>query len=308
MAILFKCDNSNQEPWLAALRQHLPDFDLRIYPEIGAVEDIDYAFVHAPPTGLLKSLPNLKAVFSLWAGVEHITRDPELPKVPIVHMAERGMATSMAEYVAAQVLRFARRLDDYRDQQLSGRWQPLPHVLPWHRRIGILGLGHLGQAAASALLALGYDVAGWSRSPKSIAGVTSFSGADGLSAMLARSNILVCLLPLTASTMGVLNRELFAKLPRGAFLVNCARGGHLVEGDLLSALADGQLAAAALDVFSEEPLPDDHPFWRHPKIFITPHSSAPTIPETAVESVAANIRGFEAGRPLKHVVDLAQGY
>jgi glyoxylate/hydroxypyruvate reductase A len=308
MALLFKCDNSDPAPWLAALATQAPELDLLVFPELGRREEIDYALVYAPPSGLLASLPRLKAIFSLWAGIDHFRSDPALPELPVVRMVERGMTAGMTEYVVAQVLTFHKRLPEYRAQQIERRWQPLAYKMPWQRRVGILGLGVLGCDAADKLAALRFDVAGWSRSPKRIPGLTCYHGEDGLAAFLARSEILVCLLPLTPATEGLLDYRLFAQLPRGAFLINCARGGHLVEPDLLAALDSGQIAAAALDVFAEEPLPPAHPFWDHPRITVTPHVAAFTVPETAVESVLANIRRIEAGEAPENVVDFDRGY
>ena len=206
------------------------------------------------------------------------------------------------------VLAFNKRFDDYAAQQRKGEWQPLPYCPPWELKVGILGLGELGLCAAKLLKHIGYDVAGWSRTPKDIEGLRCYAGAQRLAEMLARSQVLVCLLPLTPSTRGILNASLFQQLPRGAYVINCARGGHLVESDLMAALDEGHLAGAALDVFEEEPLPAGHPFWKHPEIAVTPHASAPTIPDTAILSVGESIARFEAGEGLRYVVDFKRGY
>jgi glyoxylate/hydroxypyruvate reductase A len=218
------------------------------------------------------------------------------------------MTDAMSEYVALQVLRLHRRDLDYRTQQEAGVWRELDQQNAGKRRIGILGLGVLGQDAATKLRALGFDVAGWSRSEKAVAGVRSYAGAAGLAPLLGRSEIIVCLLPLTAETEGILNKSTLALLPKGAALVNAARGAHLVEEDLLAALASGQISAAALDVFREEPLPVDHPFWHHPRVVVTPHIAAFTNPATAAPIILDNIRRFAEGRPLINRIDPARGY
>ena len=308
MTLLFKCDHTDPGPWLAALAEHLPEREIRVFPEVGAPEDIDYALVYEPPPGLLASLPNLKAVFSLWAGVDHLASDPELPPVPVIRMVERSMTATMTAHVVQQVLDLHTHALDYRAQQAARHWEQLELKAPWERRVGILGLGSLGRDAAEKLADLRFDIAGWSRSPKEIAGIACYHGEDGLSDFLARTEILVCLLPMTEATRGILSRPLFDRLPRGAALVNCARGGHLVDADLLAALESGQISSAALDVFNEEPLPADHPYWGHPRVVVTPHVAAFSVPDTAVESVAANIRRMEAGEAPLYVVDFARGY
>ena len=308
MTLLFKCDHTEPGPWLAALAAQLPEREVRVFPEVGASEDIEYALVYEPPPGLLASLPNLKAIFSLWAGVDHLASDPELPPLPVIRIVERSMTATMTAHVVQQVLDLHTHALDYRAQQAARHWEQLELRAPWERRVGILGLGSLGRDAAEKLTALRFDVAGWSRSPKQIAGIACFHGEDGLTDFLARTDILVCLLPMTEATRGILSRSLFDRLPPGAALVNCARGAHLVDDDLLAALADGRISSAALDVFNEEPLPADHPYWGHPRVVVTPHVAAFSVPATAIESVAANIRRMEAGEAPLYVVDFARGY
>ncbi len=308
MALLFKCDDTELEPWLEALAGQLPDREVRLFPEVGPKEDIEFALVHAPPPGLLASLPNLKAVFSLWAGADHLRSDPDLPPVPVVRMVERCMTASMTSHVVHAVLAAHVQAAAYRGFQAERRWQQLDLKAPWERRVGFLGLGTLGGDAAGKLTALSFDVAGWSRTPKEVPGLACYHGANGLAEFLARTDILVCLLPMTAKTRGILNRDLFDRLPRGAYVINCARGGHLVGEDLLRALDSGQLSGAALDVFEEEPLPEGDPFWAHPNILVTPHIAAFSVAETAIESVVANIRRIEAGEPPLHTVDFERGY
>lgn len=308
MTLLFKCDMTDPEPWLAALAKQLPDREIRIFPNLEPREEIEFALVYEPPAGLLASLPNLTAIFSLWAGIDHFGSDPELPSVPVIRMVERAMTAAMTAHVVQQVLSLHASASAYRALQAERRWQQLELTAPWHRKVGILGLGTLGRDAAEKLVALRFDVAGWSRTPKQIPDVTCYHGGDRLNDFLARTEILVCLLPLTAATQGILNADLFARLPQGAGIINCARGGHLVERDLLRALDEGQISAVALDVFNDEPLPEDHPFWTHPQVLVTPHIAAFSVPATAVESVVENIRRIEAGQTPLYVVDFDRGY
>ncbi len=308
MTLLFKRDMFAPEPLLAALAKMMPEREVRVFPDIEPSADIEYALVYAPPPGLLASLPNLKAIFSLWAGIDHMASDPELPPLPVIRMVERSMTATMTAHVVQQVLGLHTQAATYRAQQAERHWEQREQTAPMDRRVGILGLGSLGRDAAEKLTGLRFDVAGWSRSPKEIEDISCYHGDEGLVEFLARTDILVCLLPLTAATEGILNAEHFAQLPRGASIVNCARGGHLVEADLLDALGTGQLDGAALDVFNEEPLPEDHPFWGHPKIVVTPHIAAFSVPETAVESVVANIERIERGEPPHYVVDFGRGY
>ena len=309
MALLFRSTVDSAARWRAQLTRLTQELEVRVWPEIGDPAAIDYALVWRPEPGFLASLPNLKLILSLGAGVDHLLGDPRLPlHLPILRLVDPHMTDAMSEYVVLQVLRLHRRDLDYRNQQGAGVWRELDQQNAGQRRVGILGLGELGQDAAKKLKALGFDVAGWSRSEKAVEGVRSYAGAVGLAPLLGRSEIIVCLLPLTAETEGILNKRTLALLPKGAALVNAARGAHLVEEDLLAALASGQISAAVLDVFREEPLPVDHPFWHHPRVVVTPHIAAFTNPATASPIILDNIRRFEEGRPLLNRVDPARGY
>ena len=251
----------------------------------------------------------MKLIVGLGAGVDHLLGDPLLPReVPIVRLVDPYMTDAMSEYVALSVLRLHRQDLDYLTQQRARVWQEREQKNAVERTVGILGFGTLGQDAGRKLKALGFDVAGWSRATKEIAGFASYAGPAGLDSLLARSEILVCLLPLTAETTGILNEAAFARLPRGAGLVNAGRGGHLVEADLIPALDSGQLSGAVLDVVGEEPLPAGHPFWRHPRIILTPHVAAETHPPTAAPIIREAIRRCEAGLPVENQVDLTRGY
>lgn len=307
MAVLVRSDSA--EPWKAELRKQFPDLEVRIWPAIGDPRDIDVAIVWKPQSGLLASLPKLRLIASLGAGVDHLFVDPELPRhVPIVRLVDPYMTEAMSEYVLTQVLRLHRQDLAYLTQQRAGVWREHPQPNAAERRVGILGLGTLGRDAARKLAVMGFQVAGWSRREKRLPGIESFHGEGGLEALARRSEILVCLLPLTPDTDGILDRRLFARMPRGGAIVNPARGGHLVEADLIAALDGGQLSAAVLDVFREEPLPADHRFWSHPRIIVTPHVAAATNPATAALVIADNLRRLYQGRPLLNLVDPQRRY
>jgi glyoxylate/hydroxypyruvate reductase len=309
MALLFRSSVDSAARWSGQLAGLMPGLDIRIWPQIGDPAQIDYALVWRPEPGLLASLPNLKLILSLGAGVDHILADPHLPPgVPIARLVDPYLTDAMSEYVVLQVLRLHRRDLDYRAQQEAEIWRELPQKNAGERPVGILGFGEIGQDAGRKLKGLGFPVSGWSRRQRTVAGFSTYAGAAGLARLLAATEILVCLLPLTAETQGILCAETFAGLPKGAGLVNAGRGGHLVEEDLIPALDGGRLSAAALDVFRDEPLPAGHPFWRHPRILVTPHIAGTTNPLTAAPIVLDNIRRFEEGRPLLNRVDPARGY
>ncbi len=309
MALLFRSSIDSEARWKPQLARLMPELEVRIWPKIGDPAEIDYALVWRPEPGLLASLPNLKLILSLGAGVDHILCDPYLPRgVPIVRLVDPYMTDAMSEYVILQVLRLHRQDPDYRAQQEKGLWLELDQKNAAERTVGILGFGALGQDAGRKLEGLGFDVALWGRRQRTVEGLRGYAGSAGLPALLGRSEILVCLLPLTAETEGILNAATLVMLPKGAALINAARGRHLVEEDLLAALASGRLSVAVLDVFRDEPLPASHPFWHHPRIVVTPHVAAATHPPTAAPIILDNIRRFEAGRPLLNRVDPAQGY
>jgi glyoxylate/hydroxypyruvate reductase len=309
MTLLFCSTVDSAARWKARLARLAAEIEVRTWPQIGDPADIDYALVWRPPSGLLASLPNLKLILSLGAGIDHVLGDALLPPgVPIVRLVDPYLVAAMSEYVVLQVMRLHRQDLDYRAQQEARIWRELPQENAGERPVGILGFGEIGHDAAQKLKGLGFPVSGWTREPREIAGFRTHAGAAGLPHLLAGSQILVCVLPLTAETRGILNARTFAFLPRGAGLVNAGRGDHLVEEDLIPALDSGQLSAAALDVFRDEPLPPGHPFWRHPRILVTPHIAGITNPETAAPIVLDNIRRLEAGRPLLNRVDPARGY
>ncbi len=309
MTILFYSETDAPEPWRKALARELPELELRVWPDLGALEQVSYALVWKPPHGLLKTLPGLKAILSLGAGVDHLLLDPDLPRsVPIVRMVDAGLAPQMSEYALYGVLHFHRSMDRYADQQRHRDWRQLSAVPAPQRAIGVMGLGVLGGDFVRKLAVLDFKVLGWSRTPRSLPGVTSFHGPEGLGPFLAQTEILVNFLPLTPETAGILNASTFARLPRGACIINIARGDHLNERDLLAALDRGQLGGAMLDVFRREPLPSDHAFWHHPLVVITPHIAAQAIAELMVSQVIDNIRRIERGEPPLGLVDPVRGY
>jgi len=309
MALILRTDASRAVAWRDAFRRQAPDIDIRMWDAPGDAADIEFALVWKPARGGLRTFPNLRAIFSIGAGVDHLFTNPDLPEgVPVVRMVEAELTRGMTEYVVLHVLRHHRRQREIETNQRTEIWDVIETPTAPSRRVGIMGLGELGGAGARALAALEFDVAGWSRSPKEIPGVESFHGDFGMGAFLARSEILVCLLPLTPATEGILNTELLSKLPKGASLINAARGGHQVEEDILAALESGQLSEATLDVFREEPLPSGHPFWRHPRVTVTPHNASLTDPDGAVRQVLANIERIRRGEPPTNIVDPEAGY
>ena len=295
--------------WQEPLRREIPDLDFRDWKAIEDKASVTFALCWKPPPGLLLQYPNLRAVSSMGAGVEHLLGPDQVPAhVPIVRVVDDTMTAEMSEYIVLHVLRQHRQQPLFAERQREGKWDWRFNRATSEVTVGILGLGELGQDAAAKLGPIGFKVRGWSQGRKRIDGVESFAGLAELPAFLSACDFLVCLLPLTAATENILNAKLFAQLPAGAHLVNVARGAHMVEADLVTALDAGQLASATLDVFREEPLPAGHPFWTHPKITVTPHISAVTRPEHVAPQIAENYRRALAGQPLLNLVDRTRGY
>ncbi len=309
MRILFHAVDANPAPWLADLQAALPQAQLRVWQE-GDDAPADYAVVWKPPASMLRERRDLKGIFNLGAGVDAILQlGEDLPAgVPIVRLDDAGMGAQMAEYVIYAVMRYFRRFDQLDVQQASGQWR---FVKPQERAgfsIGILGLGVLGSRIAAALSPFGFPLHGWSRTPKTLDGVTCHHGPEGFDAFMAASRVVVCVLPLTPETTGILNRDTLSRMPRGGYLINVARGAHLVEEDLSVLVQSGQIAGATLDVFRQEPLPAGHPFWQEKRITITPHIAAVTLRGDSVRQIAAKIERMEAGDPVPGVVDRQRGY
>lgn len=310
MAVIVKAGGAF-EMWTQELRARLPDVELREWESPGDPASVEVAVVFKPEPGSLRRFPNLKAILSTGAGVDGIMTDPDLPPgVPIARLNDPWMSMRLVQYAAHWVLRLHRRFEVYENQQRRRQWRPLDEPEPDGAapRVGILGYGVIGRMTGDALLKLGYRVAGWTRSLGEHGLVETFWGEAMLVPFLERSDFLICLLPLTDATRGILNARTLAALPEGASLINMGRGGHVVEADLLAALDFGRLARAVLDVFPEEPLPPEHPFWSHPRVVVTPHVAGITNPLTAADQIAANIRRALAGEPLENVVDVGRGY
>jgi glyoxylate/hydroxypyruvate reductase A len=293
--------------WHRALAAALPEATIAVWPD--TLEDPDYALVWKPPAELFSRARPKRAIFNLGAGVEVLLALPSLPRhVPVIRLEDAGMAAQMAEYVTLAVLSAYRESAAYAAQQRERRWHPRQRLPKARFGVGFLGFGVLGQAVAAALAPFGFPLFGWSAARKDVSGVRSFAGRAELSAFLGSSRVLVCFLPATSETRDLLDRATLSELPRGAHLVNVARGGVVVDHDLIDLLDDGHLASATLDVFRDEPLPPDHPFWTHPRITVTPHVSAVTLVEDSIAQVAAKMRRLERGQPVTGVVDPARGY
>ena len=296
--------------WKKTLDQEQRDIDVRLYPdEIGDIDDITTALVWDPPSGLLASLPKLKLIQSLGMGVDHILKHEDLPEgVPIARIVDPDLVTRMSEYCVHSILHYHREADRYDRYQAERLWKPIPYPAASSRRIGIMGMGKIGADTAMKLKSIGFDVAGWSRSPKNVPSVPSFHDKDGFRHFMQHSEFIVCLLPLTPDTEGILCASTFNMMPDGGGIINVARGGHVVEEDLIAALDSDKLSFAKLDVFRQEPLPKHHPFWTHPKIRITPHNAGITNPETAAAQIIKNHRLALRGLTPNNIVDRARGY
>ena len=307
--LLLVGDADDEAGWHAALSAALPDEPV-LLPGPGLDRAaVTVAVVAAPPPGALAGLANLRLIQSLWAGVDGLLGDPTMPEtVPLARLVDPALTAEMRESVLLHVLSLHRRLPDYRAQQQARRWRPLPQRRASDCKVGVLGLGVMGAASALALAGLGFEVWGWSRSPRALDGVRCVSGDDGLARLLGGCRILVNLLPLTPETGGVLGADLFGQLAPGAGLVNLGRGRHLVEADLLAALESGRLGHAVLDVLAVEPAAPAHPFWSHPRITLTPHVAAASSPSSAALVAARAVRDLRAGRPVANLVRRGAGY
>jgi len=309
MAIAFISEWDNGDRWRREIERHIGPSDWRNWPDLGKLEDIDVALAWAPPVGLLATLPNLKMIVSLGMGVDHLLKDTALPAhVPVTRIHDPQLIDQMVEYALLASLRVLRLSDDYDALQRQAQWQRLQLREARDCRVGVMGLGAIGREVAKAHLAQGFTVRGWARRAHKIDGVECFDGNGGLAPFLAETDILICLLPLTPETRGIIHARTLALLPKGAHVVNIARGGHVLDADLLGALDNGHLSGATLDVFNAEPLPAEHPFWRHPKIRITPHIAGQTNARTASPGVAENISRLRAGQPLYNLIERAVGY
>ncbi len=294
--------------WRDCVAELLPGLDLRIFPEVGNPAEIRYlAFMH-PDFDAIPPLPNLKAMFSRSAGVEAFIHHPKMPRVPLGKIEPSGGDPMMTEYVIMHVLRLHREMPLYQVAQAKGEWLRRPIVRPDARRVGFLGLGLMAKAPALILKSLGFPVSAWVRNPRAEADIPIFHGPDQLEPFLRQTDIVVCLLPLTRETEGILCARNFALMPKGGMVINIGRGRHLVEADLIAALDSGQLSYAALDALHPEPLPADNPLWSHPKVTVMPHVARRPTERQLVAEIAANIRSIEAGGGLLQEIDKSTGY
>ncbi|WP_134500602.1 2-hydroxyacid dehydrogenase [Microvirga pakistanensis] len=287
---------------------NLPDL-----PFVSDADEVDpaqvrYLMTWDFPSDLATRYPNVELIFSTGAGIDQVINAELPPKARLVRMVESGVTAMVRDYVVMAVLALHRDLPAFLEQQRKKIWKARDFVWADQRRVGILGLGQLGSTVAEALRSFGFQISGWSRTPKDIAGINCHHGADGLNAMLTETDILVCLLPLTDATRGILNADLFGRLPRGAALVQAGRGGHMDQQALLDALNRGQLSGAFVDVTNPEPLPAESPLWSHPRVILTPHVAGHSRAETAAEATVENIRRHRAGQPVTGLVDPARGY
>ena len=306
MHITFFSKDTKPEPWVSALRQQLPE--ARVEAWAPGADPADYAVVWAPPQDFLDAQPRLKGLFNIGAGVDALMQLRLPTGVPVVRLDDAGMSVQMAEYVCHAVIRYFRELDVYAEEAQQARWAFRRPRVRADFTVGVMGLGVLGQRVTQALRGFEFPVVGWSRTPRQVDGVTCHAGAEGFGAFLGASQVLVNLLPLTPGTENILNRDTLAQLRTGAYVINVARGAHVVDADLLALLDSGHLAGATLDVFRTEPLPAEHPFWQHRHITVTPHTSARTLRDESIAQIAGKIRALERGEAITGVVDPLRGY
>jgi glyoxylate/hydroxypyruvate reductase A len=309
MNIHFCCVGAKAEPWVAGLREALPGDHVTEW--VPGAPPADYAVVWSPPQQFLDEQPQLKALFNIGAGVDALLKLRLPPQATVIRLDDAGMSVQMAEYVSHAVIRHFREFDGYEADIRSSKWSYRKPNLRADFPVGIMGLGVLGERVARTLLQFDFPVNGWSRSPRTMEGIRCFSGEAGMRDFLAATRVLVCLLPLTPQTENILNQETLSKLRPGAYVINVARGAHLVDEDLIALINSGHIAGATLDVFRTEPLPAEHAFWKHPKISITPHTSARTLREETIAQIAGKIRAVESGTPISSlagVVDPKKGY
>ena len=308
IAVGYKSDPVRGAVWSEVFRSKLPQASFRMWPEIGAGETVEYLIAWLPPPELGRVFPNLKVLFSIGAGIDQLNLDAIPPHVTIVRMLDPDLTRGMVEYATFGVLALHRDIPHYVSDQQAGHWSYRPLQRAAERRVGIMGLGILGQALAESLKPFGFPLRGWSASPKTIEGMDTFAGPEQFGAFLAGCDILVCLLPLTDATRGILCRATFERLSMGARLLNAARGGHLIEDDLIAALASGRIDCAILDVLQTEPPAADHALLRHPRVIVTPHIASATLPQAAAERVCRLIDRHRLGLPMEGVIDRRRGY
>lgn len=309
MSVLIVSPGKDPEKWVEALKNQHPGMNIYVYPEEHDPQEVEFALCWNHPRGLFKNYPNLKVIASMGAGVDHIVNDPGLPDdVKITRVVDEMLTNDMSDFVLSQVMNHVRGLHGYTKAQKDKKWETFQYKRPKDTKVGIMGLGVLGNDAANKLTKNGFDVYAWTRTQKECNNITCFHGKEQLEEFLKNSEILVCLLPLTEDTENILNADLFDMLPEGAYVINVARGQHLVEHDLMEMIDKGHLSGASLDVFREEPLPEEHPFWEHPRINITPHIASLTNPESVIPQIVDNYERMKENEPLKNTVEMNKGY
>lgn len=308
MTFLYKSSADRGAVWAAHFAKHAPDVPFRTWPDVGDPLAVKYLAAWTLPPDLAATFPNLEVLFCVGAGIDQFDLSQVPAALPVVRMIESGLVDGMVEYATLAVLALHKHWPAYLAQQREHRWNTLPIRTASSRSVGVMGLGVLGEAVLAKLRGFGFRCAGWSRTPRRLEGVDCFAGPGDLPRFLARTDILVCLLPLTDATRGILGQAVFDALPKGAAVVNAARGAHLVAGDLLAALDGGQISAAILDVTDPEPLPEDHPLWAHPKVIVTPHVASQSQPESSAAAILDNVRRHQRGAPLLGLIDRGRGY
>lgn len=309
MTLMIIAPEMKIDAWVSKIKALAPRLQIAVWPDIQDPDEIEFALAWNHPHGAFSRYRNLKCIASMGAGVDRLLRDGAVPPgIPITRVVDASMAQSMSEYIVMSVLNHCRHSDLYRNERREKVWRPRIPRLVEKTTIGILGLGQLGRDAAEKLVHLGFRVRGWRRTPTETAGIDTYFGDAALDDFLSETHVLICTLPLTPATENIMDRRLFEKLPQGAYVINVARGEHLVEEDLKTMLESGHLSGACLDVFREEPLPADHPFWEQTEIVITPHIASLTNPKAVVPQIVENYFRMKSGRPLLHLVDRDRGY
>lgn len=308
--IVIACPNEKiAAKWEEAIKKEDHEFQVEVYPDDTNREETEFILTFLPDEDIFRYYPKLKVVSSMGAGVRFLTKNPHLPEdITVTKIVQKEHQQDMAEFVLGLILGYTRRLFLYSRYKQEKNWKPHSYKSAPDTTVGIMGIGAIGQVIADLLLKVGFQVTGWSRSKKDLKGITTFSGNDQQSNFLKTADVLVCVLPLTDETTGILNVDLFRQLPRGAFVINVGRGKELIDEDLIQTIDEGYLSGAALDVFQEEPLPSHHPFWNHPKIMVTPHTAGDTHPQKAVKDVLYNYNAMKAGKPLINTIDRKKGY
>jgi len=309
MKIVIISPGYDTRDWEDALWDENPDLEIEVYPDDTNRENTDFILAWNPPKDVFHKYPNLKVVASMGAGIRHITKNKSLSaEVSVTKIEDDQLIEDLQYFVLTSVLNYCRNIPYYVAQQQQKNWHRIPYKQPKETRVGVLGLGNIGLPVAQLLAMNNFKVSGWSNSEKEIENINTFAGQDGLPSFVENLDVVVCLLPLTDDTEDILNEALFAQMPKGAYLINVGRGAHLVESDLLEALDNEQLSGAALDVFQDEPLPKDHPFWENEKITITPHTASVTKPASVAHQITENHKRLKEGKELKHTISRNKGY